>query len=547
MSVLVTVEAADILYKIGDLCLRDIHSDVEFVVDGLRLPAHQIILCQRCPVFKAMFSTNCEFEKQVIEVLQTSLDPFKLFMKFIYTGTVELCTVNVGTVFDVASIAKTYEMPRLIEHCIEHLKSICAVDNVVNIINKAIEKSQETLVDCCINYVCAHYADIIVHGNFDKLPINALYRVLEKPTSEVSAHTIFHACVGWMKANNSESEHFPELLKRMDLTSMKIDKIVGTLRPLNIVDANVLLDLACDHAKKASNALTHPLEDIFSHFHSTREKSTNVENPGSNVLTADSNTVIVEDQYPSIWQTLMSTKLKHTICSDNKHITIDLDRLRMLNKIEFYLAYGDWSYWIEVSKNNVNWTRIIDYSKYTCRSFQRLYFKTQWLRYIRICGTAPVGRTFEVRGFLSDYTFKPLEVDRKTNLVIPSQNVALAEYHTVLTQGECYKRNGMISISRNGYSFHAIGKSPIIVQLPQPYILDSMNLSLIEHCLYDYNIEVSTDNINWTRVFSEEKVTSRRHVKFAKQPVVFIKLTGTYSTSAHFFCERFECSAITNS
>uniref|UniRef100_A0A7E4VI77 BTB domain-containing protein n=1 Tax=Panagrellus redivivus TaxID=6233 RepID=A0A7E4VI77_PANRE len=532
MSVLVTAEAADILDKIGDLYLNEIHSDVVFIIDGERLPAHQNILSQRCSIFKAMFPPCNVLQEQVVELPEVPLEAFKLLLKFIYVGTVELGTVNIVTVFGTASIASTYEMTRLTERCIEHLKSICAVDNVVDILNKASEKSNETLIDYCIDYVCAHRAEIIGHESFNKLPVKALQRVLEKPTSEVSNDTIFHVFVEWMKSNPSESVHFPELLKQMDLVAMEIDEIVGTIRPLNLVDSNVLLDLACEHAKKLSHAIQHELENV---------PSTNQSVKGTN---------IISNEYATFFQAPSSTTFKHAIGKTNKSITIDLDSLCMLNYLEFYIAYGDLSYCIDVSKDNINWTRIIDYSKYVCRSLQRLYFKKQVLRYIRIRGTGPVGELFEISRFVTYYTTEPLEVDPETNIVIPAKNVALAEKNAVLTQGGAYSPNGMISsINNSSWSGHLIGEDPLIVQLPQPYILDSMNLLLHEYGFrefYDYNIEVSTDKINWTRVFSEKRVSRWRHVKFDKQPVVFIKLTGTYSTCHYFLCKRFECPAVTD-
>uniref|UniRef100_A0A7E4VFV4 F5/8 type C domain-containing protein n=1 Tax=Panagrellus redivivus TaxID=6233 RepID=A0A7E4VFV4_PANRE len=62
--------------------------------------------------------------------------------------------------------------------------------------------------------------------------------------------------------------------------------------------------------------------------------------------------------------------------------------------------------------------------------------------------------------------------------------------------------------------------------------------------VYSYNVEVSVDQVNWTRVFSEERVSSWREIHFNRQPVVFVKLTGTYnSRTGHFYCVHLECFA----
>ncbi|CAF4318451.1 unnamed protein product, partial [Adineta steineri] len=46
-----------------------------------------------------------------------------------------------------------------------------------------------------------------------------------------------------------------------------------------------------------------------------------------------------------------------------------------------------YSYYIEVSVDNINWTKVIDYRPYLCRSWQKLYFPPIVATYIRVVGT----------------------------------------------------------------------------------------------------------------------------------------------------------------
>uniref|UniRef100_A0A7E4W141 BTB domain-containing protein n=1 Tax=Panagrellus redivivus TaxID=6233 RepID=A0A7E4W141_PANRE len=372
MSVLDNPQIVDIVSKIGELYLNESFSDVVFIVDGKKLPAHQVILGQRCPVFKAMFSPNSEFKKQVVELPETPLEAFKLLLKFVYTGTVVLGTVNVCTVFETMTVANTYGMAPLKQVCIDYLKSIRTVDDVVDMINEAIQHSQESLIEHGMTYVSANFSEFIRHESFNKLPVKALQRVLEKPTLDLSADTILRVFVGWMTANPSESKHFPELLKRMDLRTMEIDEIVDTIRPLKLVDSNVLLDIMCEHAKKKKAII-----------------------PPSVVATSDSDDDVNPCEYHTYYRSLKEYTMKHTTGSGN--ITINFNFLTQFNYLEFALPDGDWSYWVEFSKDNVKWTRIIDYSKFICRGVQKLFFKKRVVRHLRICGTAPVGRIFEIK------------------------------------------------------------------------------------------------------------------------------------------------------
>jgi BTB/POZ domain-containing protein 9 len=54
-------------------------------------------------------------------------------------------------------------------------------------------------------------------------------------------------------------------------------------------------------------------------------------------------------------------------------------------KIKSYSRY--YSYYIEVSLDQENWKKVVDYSSYPCRSLQDLYFKEEIAQYVRIVGT----------------------------------------------------------------------------------------------------------------------------------------------------------------
>ena len=50
-----------------------------------------------------------------------------------------------------------------------------------------------------------------------------------------------------------------------------------------------------------------------------------------------------------------------------------------LRKRLFSSAY---SYYLEVSVDDTNWTRVVDYRAYLCRSWQKLYFTPVVAKYV---------------------------------------------------------------------------------------------------------------------------------------------------------------------
>uniref|UniRef100_A0A7E4ZRC8 F5/8 type C domain-containing protein n=1 Tax=Panagrellus redivivus TaxID=6233 RepID=A0A7E4ZRC8_PANRE len=326
-----------------------------------------------------------------------------------------------------------------------------------------------------------------------------------------------------MKANPSESAQFPKLLKHIKLNAIAVHDLVTAVRPLKLIDDKDLLDIVYEQAEAAAKPIELLNCNVLSYEYSSKVLAGGL---------SSFFTVPEEDEV-----------LQHHSSDVNENITVDLRHLYKLNHLVMELANGDWGYWIEVSEDNVNWTRVVDYSKYVCRTVQRVYFKERPVRYIRIHGTNPADDMFEISRLEAYYTEDALDFDPKTGIVIPSDNVALPEKDAIILQGINHgTRHGMIDSAKNDEicTYHEVGINDIILQLAQPYLLDSISLWLTKADLCSCFIEVSTDKINWTRVFTELVTCGYQLIKFVKQPVVFVKLTGC-CRSKYFF--HFECPA----
>ena len=72
-----------------------------------------------------------------------------------------------------------------------------------------------------------------------------------------------------------------------------------------------------------------------------------------------------------------------------------------------------YSYYIEVSMDQKDWVRIIDHTRYHCRSWQHLYFPLRVVRYIRIVGTNnTINRVFHCVAFEAYYVKKKVELHK---------------------------------------------------------------------------------------------------------------------------------------
>ena len=101
--------------------------------------------------------------------------------------------------------------------------------------------------------------------------------------------------------------------------------------------------------------------------------------------------------------------------SQDKGIIIKLGNQCIINHIRMLLWDRDqraYSYFIEVSMDQKDWVRVVDHTKYYCRSWQDLYFVPRVVRYIRVVGTHnTVNKVFHVVSLEAYYTRKRFALD----------------------------------------------------------------------------------------------------------------------------------------
>lgn len=79
----------------------------------------------------------------------------------------------------------------------------------------------------------------------------------------------------------------------------------------------------------------------------------------------------------------------HSLEQENKHILVKLGMPSKVNHIKLLLIdynQNSYSYIVEVSFDQNEWSKIADYSSFWCRSWQNISFHPQVIQYIRITG-----------------------------------------------------------------------------------------------------------------------------------------------------------------
>ncbi|KAI1717217.1 f5/8 type C domain-containing protein [Ditylenchus destructor] len=260
-----------------------------------------------------------------------------------------------------------------------------------------------------------------------------------------------------------------------------------------------------------------------------------------NVAEPSMNAKVLTGEYPTAL--LMSRKgftqdydrkfTRHAITADDPGITIELGRSFIINHIKLWLPDREqrnqtYSYYVEVSMDQKDWVRVIDYTQYLCRSVQNLFFRERVVKYVRIVGTYnSLHGTFNLMGFEAFYTTQPFEVDPTTTLL-----KGVSKSRNILLDGNTDNYDW-----DDGYTCHQLGSGAITIQFPQPYMLHSLRLLLwdCDERTYSFYIEASCDQVQWTKIVDANRLRSWQTFTFKRIPVVFVRIVGTANSANEVF------------
>ena len=152
-------------------------SDVTFVVEGERIPAHRIILASRCEYFSTMFSAGFqERDSNEIKMEGVSAAAFKALLQHLYTDHME---VEEGVLVEMVKVCDQYQVLRLRDHCIRRLEKDITEHNALEWLVQAHRLLGPGAVKrSMLQYVAHNYAKIRLRAQPDALALADIDRSL---------------------------------------------------------------------------------------------------------------------------------------------------------------------------------------------------------------------------------------------------------------------------------------------------------------------------------------------------------------------------------
>ncbi|XP_017319679.1 BTB/POZ domain-containing protein 9 isoform X1 [Ictalurus punctatus] len=526
------------------------YSDVTFLVEEKRFPAHRVILAARCQYFRALLYGGMRESQPQAEVrLQdTRAEAFSMLLRYLYTGRANLSEAKEETLLDFLGLAHRYGLQPLEASTCDYLRTLLNAQNVSLIFDVASLYHLSSLAEACCSYMDRHAVEVLKSDGFLALSKSALLTVVQRDSFAASEREIFQALCRWCK-QNSEDPGAREVMSAVRLPLMSLSEMLNVVRPSGLLSADELLDAIQTRSERRDMELNYrgmliPEENIATMKH------------GAVVVKGELKSALLDGDTQNY--DLDHGFTRHPIEDDGRSagIQIRLGQPSIINHMRLLLWDKDsrsYSYYIEVSMDELDWVRVVDHSKFLCRSWQNLYFQARVCRFIRVVGTHnTVNKVFHLVALECMYTQHPFILEN--GLLVPSENVATVQACASVVEGVSRCRNALLNGDTNhydwdsGYTCHQLGSGAIVIQLAQPYLLGSLRLLLwdCDERSYSYYVEVSTNQQHWVRVVDRTRVACRswQTLLFERQPASFIRIVGTHNTANEVFhCVHFECPA----
>lgn len=190
------------------------YSDVTFIVEGKKLPAHRSILAARSSYFRALLYGGLAETTQREINLNVPLQTFKTLLRYVYSGCVPLSKMKVEHISDLLGLADEYGL--------ETLKSAIASISIKNVSQKnccsLLDAAQlynlETLRDVCTTFMDQNATEMLSSKNFQMLSQESLCTLLDRDSFFAPEVEIFNAVREWYQNNpNADMEVFKQIPK----------------------------------------------------------------------------------------------------------------------------------------------------------------------------------------------------------------------------------------------------------------------------------------------------------------------------------------------
>jgi BTB/POZ domain-containing protein 9 len=355
----------------GALWGKEDLTDIAFIVDGERVPAHKLVLASQSEYFRVMlYGEMKEASQEEIVLSDVPLAPFKKLLQYAYTGVLEL-DEPLEDILEVTRVANFLGFAGLSARLGRDTayKNV-SLDTFLHLYVFSDTHDLPQMKTICLSFTetVSNTLAVLKSPSFLQLPMEFLVSLISNDIFVAPEYDILQAVLQWRDVNQKSTEEMDAVTKCIRLSRFIPREIFTKVEPTGLFNERRILT--------AVRVLDTP--DL------SQTQPRGRFEPEKNVLLLSQvhfDPPTLPSQPPYTFQ-----------FGADYTATITLPRNYLLN-ILFIEPFPDspaeqskfwYSYIISVSLNRHTWLKLFDYTSAQCRGRQQLMFPKIPVRYIQI-------------------------------------------------------------------------------------------------------------------------------------------------------------------
>ncbi|XP_046570860.1 BTB/POZ domain-containing protein 6-like [Haliotis rubra] len=188
------------------MLVQQLACDVKFKVGQSKSPvgAHKYVLSARSDVFFTMFNGSIP-QSHDVDVPDTEMEPFKIFLRYLYCDEV---LIDMDNVFSVLYCCKKYNVQSLLTKCVDFVKDMMSVDNVCPLFEQAHFFGEKQLYKSCLSFIHQKGMAVLQTTGFIQLSRAYVFDVISSDSLACEESFVFEAMLRWAEAE-CKRQHKP--------------------------------------------------------------------------------------------------------------------------------------------------------------------------------------------------------------------------------------------------------------------------------------------------------------------------------------------------